>query len=157
MGKALLERLKQGPAFGDPVHESIVNLLLAGAWLEEQLDRVLEPLSLSHAQYNVLRILRGAHPAGHPRCEIAARLIVRAPDVTRLVDRLVERGLVTRGRDGGDRRQSVARITARGLALLERSEPVLESVREEVARRLGERRSKDLSRLCEGLWSGEKV
>jgi DNA-binding MarR family transcriptional regulator len=155
VGRALLERLKQGRPFSGPVEESLINLLLASAWLEERIGEALEPVSISHAQYNVMRILRGAHPDGHPRCEIAARLIVRAPDVTRLVDRLVRRGLVTRGRGQHvDRRQSVARLTAKGLALLKRADQSLVAVRNEVEGRMGARRSAELSRLCEALWSG---
>jgi DNA-binding MarR family transcriptional regulator len=150
-----MERLKQTTPFPDRVQETAVNLLLAATWLEDQLDQVLEPLGLSHAQYNVLRILRGVHPVGHPRCEIAARLIVRAPDVTRLVDRLVRRGLVMRGRGAGsDRRHSVARITPKGLALLERTEKAFLGAHHELVDRLGARGCTELSQLCEALWSG---
>jgi DNA-binding MarR family transcriptional regulator len=155
MGRALLDRLKQGRPFPDPVQESMVSLLVAARWLEDRLSQRLEPFGLTHAQYNVLRILRGVHPEGHPRCEIAARLIVRAPDVTRLVDRLARRGLVTRGRPGwGDRRHSVARITAKGLALLERTEGPLRDLPAAIETRLGQHGCAELSRLCEGLWSG---
>jgi DNA-binding MarR family transcriptional regulator len=158
MGRALLERLKQRKPFPDQVQETAVNLLLAAAWLEDQLGQVLAPFGLSHEQYNVLRILRGVHPDGHPRCEIAARLIVRAPDVTRLVDRLVRRRLVTRGRgSGADRRQSVARITARGLALLASAEEAFQLAQRDVEERLGARGSAELSRLCERLWSGAET
>jgi len=155
MGQALLDRLKQTRPLPGPASEAAVNLLLAAAWLEGELSRALEPFELSNAQYNVLRILRGA-PDGHPRCEIASRLIVRAPDVTRLVDRLVDRGLVTRGRGtGSDRRHSVARLTARGLALLERADRALDPPHDALADRLGPSRLASLSRLCEALWSAE--
>jgi DNA-binding MarR family transcriptional regulator len=153
-----MERLKQAKPFEDRVQEAAVNLLLAAAWLNDRLDEVLAPLGLGHAQYNVLRILRGVHPDGHPRCEIAARLIERAPDVTRLVDRLVRRGLVTRGRRAGsDRRHSVARITAKGLALLERTEAAFLVPHRDLGERLGERGCSELSRLCEALWSGQQT
>ena len=55
-----MQRLSQSKPLADPLEEAAVNLLLAGAWLEERLDRVLAPLGITHAQYNVLRILRGA-------------------------------------------------------------------------------------------------
>jgi DNA-binding MarR family transcriptional regulator len=153
-----MERLKQAKPFKDPVEETGVNLLLAAGWLDDRIAEVLVPLGLSHAQYNVLRILRGVHPDGHPRCEIAARLIVRAPDVTRLVDRLVRRGLVTRGRGAGsDRRHSVARITAKGLALLERTEQAFLVAHRDLEERLGARGCSELSGLCEALWSGERA
>lgn len=153
MGRALLERLKQSQPFGDPADEAVVSLLVAAAWLEGRLAVALEPLGLTHAQFNVLRILRGVHPEGHPRCEIAARLVVLSPDVTRLVDRLVQRGLVRRDRGGErDRRQSVARITAKGLALLERADAVVSGLGAQVGARLGRRRCAELSRLCELVW-----
>jgi DNA-binding MarR family transcriptional regulator len=158
MGRALLDRLRQTKPFRDPVQETATNLLLAAAWFEDRLSQALAPLDLSHEQYNVLRILRGVHPDGHPRCEIAARLIVRAPDVTRLVDRLVRRRLVTRGRGSGvDRRQSVARITAHGLALLQRAEEPFLLAHRELEERLGVRGCAELSRLCERLWSGAEA
>lgn len=92
-------------------------MIAAGA-LTRDLDAVCQQHGLTHDQYNVLRILRGVYPAGHPRGEISARLISRAPDVTRLLDRLVVKGLVERGWDPKNRRLSVATVTARGLALL---------------------------------------
>jgi DNA-binding MarR family transcriptional regulator len=143
VGRALLERLRQTKPFPDPVQETATNLLLAAAWFEDRLGQALTPLDLSHEQYNVLRILRGVHPDGHPRCEIAARLIVRAPDVTRLVDRLVRRRLVTRGRGSG--------------ALLERAEEPFLLAHRELEERLGARGSAELSRLCERLWSGAEA
>ncbi len=78
----------------------------------------LNAAGLSHTQYNVLRILRGAGSAGLPCGEIAARMITRDPDITRLLDRLGIRGLVARSREGSDRRVVRARIAPRGLKLL---------------------------------------
>jgi DNA-binding MarR family transcriptional regulator len=70
----------------------------------------------------------------------------------------VRRRLVTRGRGSGeDRRQSVARITARGLALLERAEEPFLLAHRELEERLGARGSAELSRLCERLWSGAEA
>ncbi|MCS7080917.1 MAG: MarR family transcriptional regulator [Chloracidobacterium sp.] len=69
-------------------------------------------------QYNVLRILRGAGDDGATCHDIAARLITRDPDVTRLLDRLEHKGLVRRRRDDHDRRVVKATLTAEGLALV---------------------------------------
>ena len=79
-------------------------------------DRVLKTEDLSATQYNVLRILRGA-PEGLPCGEIANRMITRDPDVTRLLDRLEKRGLISRCRETKDRRTVMARITPDGLKL----------------------------------------
>ena len=155
MGHVLLRRLCQTRPFGDAIAEAGVNLLLAGAWLGDRLDRALEPLGLTHVQYNVLRILKGAQPEGHPRCEIARRLIDRAPDVTRLIDRLERRGLVARAPGTQDRRTSVTRITAKGRELLEKATAEIESVNRELARRLSKREGEELSRLCEAVYGAD--
>ncbi len=92
-------------------------LRTAEALLEPEVA-VLRTADLSFAQYNVLRILRGAG-TGLPCGEIAARMVNRDPDITRLLDRLEARGLVRRSRERKDRRVVVADITTEGLALLE--------------------------------------
>lgn len=81
--------------------------------------QVLKTADLSSTQYNVLRILRGA-PEGLPCGEIANRLITRDPDITRLLDRLEQRGLISRFRQTKDRRVVMAHITSQGLRLLDR-------------------------------------
>ena len=80
----------------------------------------LKAYGLTLTQYNALRILRGAGPDGFCRNEVRDRMIKPVPDTTRLLDRLVEAGLVERDREGDDRRFVTARITKRGLALLAR-------------------------------------
>src|SRR5438876_4151632 len=86
--------------------------------------QVLKVEDLSATQYNVLRILRGA-PQGLPCGEIASRMITRDPDVTRLLDRMEKRGLISRSRESRDRRLVLARITPEGLKLVNRlDEPV---------------------------------
>src|ERR1700677_276639 len=99
--------------------EEIVFLDLARTtdMLSRGLIRVLKTEDVSPTQYNVLRILRGTLD-GLPCGEIAARMITRDPDITRLLDRLEKRGLISRCRETGDRRMVVARITPEGLKLL---------------------------------------
>jgi len=98
--------------------EALVAMMVAAGGLVRDLDLACQQHGLTHDQYNVLRILRGVYPAGHPRGEISARLISRAPDVTRMLDRLVAKGWVERGWDPRNRRLSIATITTKGLALL---------------------------------------
>jgi len=151
MGEPLKQRLKQ-TAFESPFHEAMLNLMVATAHLRDRIDAVCELHQITTAQYNVLRILRGAHPAGYPRCEIAQRMIERAPDVTRLIDRLEEQGLAERGRSDEDRRLSVTRITPSGLALLGRMQPDVDAVHETLAAKLTPDQARELSRLCESLY-----
>lgn len=109
---------RHAPARAAIAGEALVALMVAAGALVRDLDQACQQHGLTHDQYNLLRILRGAYPAGHPRGEISARLISRAPDVTRMLDRLVGKGWVTRGGDAANRRLSIATITPKGLALL---------------------------------------
>jgi DNA-binding MarR family transcriptional regulator len=84
--------------------------------------QLLREHDLSPAPYNVLRILRGA-PEGLLCGQIAARMISREPDITRLLDRLEKRGLIRRCREDRDRRRVLVHITPAGLALLSRLDP----------------------------------
>lgn len=155
MGKALSRRIKQ-EKFESPLQESVLNLLIAASHVREKLDEVCSEYGITHGQYNVLRILRGAAPEGHSRCEIAERLLERAPDVTRLIDRLEEQGLAGRLRSKTDRRRSVSRITPKGLALLDRMEPRIQDLYREIADRISLRDRRELSRICEGLYEEDE-
>ena len=115
---ALLQDLKQGLPFTGPEVEAYLNLVRTADFLTRDVSAVLKPHQLSEAQYNVLRILRGAGAAGHTCSEIAARLVTRDPDVTRLLDKLEGRGWLTRTRAPVDRRVVTTRITAAGLTVL---------------------------------------
>ena|SRR5215216_699285 len=154
MGEALKRRLKQAQ-FESPMQEAMLNLLVAADHIRERIDRVCLEHGITHAQYNVLRILRGAHPSGYPRCEIACRMVEKAPDVTRLIDRLEQQKLVERERSEEDRRLSVTRITGKGLDLLERMRPALDEVHNYLSERMSLRDRRELSRICEGLYGEE--
>ena len=152
MGTALAKRLVQS-RFESPVQVAILNLLVAASYLQEQNERLLAEHNLSPAQYNVLRILKGVHPEGHPRCEFARRMIERAPDLTRMIDGLERRGLVERARSDHDRRHSITRITRRGLDLIQRTAPATAAIHGLLARRLTRGDLAELSRLCEKLYA----
>lgn len=115
----LREELRQRKPFGSLTQEAHLNLGRTTAVLQEGIDRVLKPFGLSGTQYNVLRILRGAEPGGLCRHEIRDRLISRMPDVTRLLDRMEQAGLVTRERGEADRRLVSTRLTAKGRELVD--------------------------------------
>jgi len=137
--------------FKGAADEAVVSLLVAAVHLEQAADTVIERHGITGDQYNVLRILRGVHPGGHPRCEVARRMIHPSPDVTRMLDRLVRRGLVARVQDPADRRLSVATITNAGLTLLERIDPELESVQQAATAVLTPAQLRQLARLCDAL------
>ncbi|MGH9641568.1 MAG: MarR family winged helix-turn-helix transcriptional regulator, partial [Terriglobales bacterium] len=90
-------------------------------------EQRLKPHGLTGTQYNVLRILRGAEPGGLPCSGIGERMICHDPDMTRLLDRMEKRGLITRARQTTDRRVVNTRITPAGLVLLKNlDQPVRE-------------------------------
>ncbi len=117
---------------GTPEEAAFLDLLRTCDLLSRGPAQFLKSEDLSPTQYNVLRILRGA-PAGLPCGEIANRMITRDPDITRLLDRLEKRQLISRCRETKDRRMVVARITPQGLKLLARlDEPIQEMHRKQL-------------------------
>jgi len=147
MTDALRRRLKQAE-FASPAQEALLSVLVAAATLNERMDRVFQRHRITRAQYNVLRILRGIYPQGHPRCDIACRMIDRAPDITRLLDRLEARRLVRRTRGSDDKRQTVTYITAKGLKLLDTIQPRADAEVTDILGRLSDNDCRELSRLC---------
>ena len=117
--------------------------------LLESSEAVLKTAGLSHTQYNVLRILRGAMPAGLACREIAERMITRDPDITRLLDRLEARGWVSRSRELADRRIITTRITPKGLKLLHRLDKPVARLHREQLGPVGENKLRALLKLLE--------
>jgi MarR family transcriptional regulator, organic hydroperoxide resistance regulator len=99
--------------------QGLITLLRTADAVRRHFERVLEPFDLTVQQYNVLRILRGASPQALPTMEIAARMIEQAPGITRLLDRLDEKGFVRRVRCEEDRRQVLCSISDGGLGVLQ--------------------------------------
>jgi DNA-binding MarR family transcriptional regulator len=138
--RGLKAEIKQRRPFSSSQEEAFLNLQRTADALMRGFEELLKPSGLTQTQYNVLRILRGAAPEGLLCRELAERMITRDPDVTRLLDRLEARGLVSRTRDVADRRVIVTRITAQGLRLLEGLDsPVAELHRRQLAHLGGDR------------------
>lgn len=136
-----------------PEEAAFLELLRTTDMLSRGLIAVLKTEDLSANQYNVLRILRGS-PEGLPCNEIASRMITRDPDITRLLDRLEKRGLISRCRENRDRRMVMVRITPMGLKLLARlDEPVQAAHRQQLGY-LGRKRLGALTELLEVVTRG---
>jgi DNA-binding MarR family transcriptional regulator len=131
---------------GSPEETAFLDLLRTADMLSRGMVGVLKAEDLSATQYNVLRILRGS-PAGLPCGEIASRMITRDPDVTRLLDRMEKRGLISRTREAHDRRQVTARITPEGLQLVDRMDEPVQEIHHKHLGHLGKDRLKALSEL----------
>jgi len=134
--------------------EVFLNLLRTGDYLQRQSEELLKPHGLSPSQYNVLRILRGAGRMGLSCREIAARMLTRDPDITRLLDRLEKRGLLRRRRESHDRRVITVRVSDAGLETLRRLDAPIAEVHRRALSHLGKRRLATLIRLLEAARSG---
>ena len=107
--------------------DTYLSLVRANEQLQAEASDLFKGHGLTQAQFNVLRILRGAGEDGLPCQAIGDRLVTRVPDVTRLLDRMERDGLVLRTRSSGDRRVVIATLTALGTTKVgELDEPVLE-------------------------------
>jgi DNA-binding MarR family transcriptional regulator len=137
-----------------PEEMTYLEMLRTMEALSHRFAQVLKSQDLSSTQYNVLRILRGA-PEGLPCGEIGNRMVTRDSDITRLLDRLEKRSLISRSRESKDRRTVWTRITPEGLELLAcLDEPMRVAHRERLGH-LGTERLKllaDLLRLARQPW-----
>ena len=145
---AIQTEIRQGRPFRTRTQEGLVALLRTVDVLKRAVSQVVEEHGLTLQQYNVLRILRGARGEDLPTLEIADRMIEQAPGITRLLDRLEAKALVSRARCLHDRRQVLCRITPAGLRLLSALEEPM-SRADQAA--LGMLRGRDLDALIELL------
>jgi DNA-binding MarR family transcriptional regulator len=125
MTSRLLEEIKQTRPFARASDEALVSIMRTASILEHGSNELLREIGITTTQYNVLRILRGAGTAGLCGKEIAERLVSRVPDVSRLLDRMEETGLLRKKRDAIDRRHVTARLTAKGKRVLDEATPKL--------------------------------
>jgi DNA-binding MarR family transcriptional regulator len=144
MVSRLQQELKQTKPFPSLEAEVLLSDARTAAVLQHATEQALKAHGVTLTQYNVLRILRGSGEQGLCRHEIAARLVTPVPDVSRLLDRMVRAGLVTRARDKQDRRLVASCITPCGLALLARIDAPL---RELTSRQLEHMHKEQLEQL----------
>jgi DNA-binding MarR family transcriptional regulator len=148
MPMTILRELKQTRPFPSPSQEAAVALLRTADVVNRLIDSVIAGHGITGQQYNVLRILRGAGERGLPTLDIAERMIEQTPGITRLIDRLEAKKLVSRERCATDRRQVFCRITPAGLTLLAKLD---EPVRAAGDRALHKLSKKDIAQLLELL------
>ena len=144
MQSAIEKTLRQTKPFPTVEGEILVGLQIVANRLRDQLGRFLKATGITVNQYNVLRILRGAHPEPRTCGEIAERMIDRDPDITRLLDRLAKQGLIERTRDDADRRVVRTGITAEGLAVLGRLDVPVVSQSNALLKQLGDQQLEHL-------------
>jgi DNA-binding MarR family transcriptional regulator len=113
----LATELRMTRPFQLPELEAFLNLVRTSDQLQTEIGALFKQRGITQQQYNVLRILRGAGQEGLPSLEIGHRMVTRVPDVTRLVDRMIERRLVRRQRSDADRRIVRVSLTEKGRKL----------------------------------------
>ena len=118
MSPTLQQDIRQTKPFSSLQQEAFLSVVRTSSALTDMVEDLLKPYGISGTQYNVLRILRGAGDVGLCRNELRDRMLTRMPDMTRLLDRMEEGGLVVRSGERDDRRMVLTRITARGRELL---------------------------------------
>lgn len=121
-----MERKGKNTDFVKLAHKSVIDLMVTGNWLQDKLAEVLKPHKLSNAQFNVLRILRGQKGKPASLTCVSDKMIHKMSNTTRLVDKLLEKGLVDRIICPENRRKVEITITSEGLKLLEELDGVLE-------------------------------
>ena len=150
----LQREIHQTKAIRCPEEEATLNIVRTADVLMLALGDVLKPHLLSATQYNVLRILRGAGEQGASCKDIGSRLLTRDPDITRLMDRLEERGLVTRDRAGQDRRVVRHRLSGAGLELVNELDGPIEALHRKTMGHMKAGKLRELVRLLEEVRAG---
>ena len=152
MGTVLKRRLKQSH-FESSEQEAVLNIIVCSNHIKIRIEAVCLKMGITHAQFNVLRILNGKYPEGYPRGDIINRMVEPAPDVTRLIDRLIKQGMVQRYTSDQDRRLSLTRITKKGRNVLRKIKPKVDSLFKIVSDKLNKTQRKQLSVLLEKIYS----
>lgn len=146
-----LEELIKQDRIADDSQRAMFDILVTSSWITSMATGTMSAYGLTPAQYNVLRILRGADPARMTCSDIGGRLLDRTPDVTRLLNRLEAAGHIERARSRTDRRVVEVGITESGKALLSRMDPEVAEMQARVSRHLSGEELRTLSSLLERL------
>jgi DNA-binding MarR family transcriptional regulator len=131
--------IRQSRPFRSKKQEATIALLRTASVVSRALSRVLEPWSLSLAQYNALRIIRGAGDVGIATLAIRERMIEEGTTITRILDKLEEAGYISRERALPDRRQVMCYATAEGVRLLDKIDPLVNDADEQAVASLAAR------------------
>jgi DNA-binding MarR family transcriptional regulator len=142
--RTLKEEIKQTRPFRHVGEEAYLSLVRTAAMLEHRVSQALKPHGLTATQYNVLRILRGAGAEGLCRNEVGERLVTAVPDVTRLLDRMEQMGLISRERGTVDRRYVTTRLSKKGAELVNKLDAHVAAMHEQQLGHLDKRSLKTL-------------
>lgn len=148
---AVQAEIRQSKPFRSSAQEATIALLRTASVVSRALARVVEPSGLSLAQYNALRIIRGAGAGGIPTLAIRDRMIEEGTTITRLLDKLETAGLIRRERSLPDRRQVICHMTDAGRRLLEGLDPAVDDADETAMEALGDEELEDFIALLDAV------
>ncbi|MEI6311193.1 MAG: MarR family transcriptional regulator [Bacteroidota bacterium] len=118
----LEEALKQKKPFESEIQKLLININFTSSWFNALFLQTLKPFDITPAQFNVLRILKGAYPESYCNQQITERMVDRSSNSTRIVDKLLKKKLIVRKEHKADRRLVDIKITPLGLDLLQQIE-----------------------------------
>lgn len=147
--RGIQAEIKQTKPFQSVAQEAYLSLQRTADVVMRDAAQFLKRWDISTTQYNVLRILRGAGPAGLRCGEIGERMVTHDPDITRLLDRIEKAGWIERARDTQDRRVVLTRITKKGLDLLKQMDKPVTDYTRETASHIPEKRLRELIDILE--------
>jgi DNA-binding MarR family transcriptional regulator len=148
---SIQSEIHQSRPFRSKKQEATIALLRTASVVSRTLSRVLEPWNLSLAQYNALRIIRGAGSDGIATLAIRERMIEEGTTITRILDKLQEAGYISRERSEPDRRQVVCVATTAGSRLLDKIDPAIDAADEAAVATLGAREVAQLIDLLDAV------
>lgn len=155
MATALQQKIKQNASFKSKAHEAMLSLLVAAVHVRRESEAIFKNHGLTFSYYNVLRILRGGPEEGYARCDIIERMIDPAPDVTRLIDQMINKGWVRRTRSEHDRRVSLHWITPAGRRLVNEIDADMDALNMYYEERIGPDDLDHLIRISSEIYAEE--
>ena len=131
-------------------HRFVTNLMYTSGWIKNLFTEDLKPFGISSQQFNILRILRGANDWVAMN-DVKDLMIEKAPNATRLSDKLLNKNLIERKRSNTDRRVVYVRISSRGVDLLEEIDEKESEVQVALMRRITEKEANQMSEILDKL------
>lgn len=143
----MLEEELKMPQFASEFQRAYLNIIFTGNWLESKMQQNLKTFGITTSQFNVLRILRGQKGNPMSAFAIQERMIHRTSNVTRIIEKLVEKKLVTREHCSTNRRRVDVAITEQGLELINSTEDITNRAYALIEKALSEDEARDI-----GVW-----
>src|SRR5215211_3469067 len=141
--------------FSSSGQKAMLNIMFTYGWLTEKIKNILAPEDITPQQYNILRILRGSSPQPLSTLQIRERMLDRMSDTSRIVDRLIAKGLVKKTICAKDRRLVDVTITDKGQILLKKLDSQMNHM-DDILANLSEKEAQAISNLLDKLRDGNE-